>query len=179
MDEQLNTRWAVQLEKLVRENHPTHRTICRPLALSYYWTACESEYATDVMFAHPQRLARFIPAWCITGLRVSLVRTCCGFWATNPRPRRGQIRGGTQSSLKRRPEGLRLKHFVNGNSLKLYDKQGSVLRVETTINHPEEFKIWRAGKTTPNKSRAGASYGAAWPICRGAPESAGRPMNGI
>jgi hypothetical protein len=25
-------------------NHPTYRAICRPLALSYYWTACESEY---------------------------------------------------------------------------------------------------------------------------------------
>ena len=50
-----------------------------------------------------------------------------------------------------RPEGLRLKHFVNGNSLKLYDKQGSVLRVETTINHPEEFKVWRARENDPEQ----------------------------
>jgi hypothetical protein len=32
---------------------------------------------------------------------------------------------------------VRLKHVAGGNSLKVYDKQGSVLRVETTINNPK------------------------------------------
>jgi len=61
LDQQLNTRWAVELEGLVLENHPTYEAICRPIALSYYWTACESEYATDVMFARQQRLAQLYP----------------------------------------------------------------------------------------------------------------------
>ena len=46
----------------------------------------------------------------------------------------GNHQGEMLSSLKHRPEGLRLKHQANGNSIKLYDKQGSVLRVETTPN---------------------------------------------
>jgi hypothetical protein len=66
----------------------------------------------------------------------------------------GKFVGELNSSLKRRPEGLRVKHFVNGNSIKLYDKQGTVLRVETTINHPEEFKVWRA-KENDREQRLG------------------------
>ena len=42
-----------------------------------------------------------------------------------------------------RPEGVRIKHGVNGNSVKAYDKQGSVLRVETTINEPKDFRVFR------------------------------------
>jgi hypothetical protein len=61
LDGQLNTRWTAELQKLVLENHPTYRAICRPMDLSYYWGACESEYATDVMFAREQRLAQLYP----------------------------------------------------------------------------------------------------------------------
>src|SRR5665213_487606 len=35
-------------------------------------------------------------------------------------------------------------HRVNANSIKMYDKQGSVLRVETTINNTRDFKVFRA-----------------------------------
>jgi len=53
------------------------------------------------------------------------------------------FKGEVTSSLKQRPEGVRLRHTVNGNSVKVYDKQGSVLRVETTIVHPEHFRVYR------------------------------------
>ena len=36
-----------------------------------------------------------------------------------------------------------MKHQAGGNSLKLYDKQGSVLRVETTLNQPHAFRVYR------------------------------------
>jgi hypothetical protein len=41
------------------------------------------------------------------------------------------------------PEGVRLKHYAAGNSIKVYDKHGQVLRVETTLNHPEAFRVYR------------------------------------
>jgi len=46
------------------------------------------------------------------------------------------------TDLKRRPEGRRVKHRMKRNSIKMYDK-GSVLRVETAINIPREFKVLR------------------------------------
>jgi hypothetical protein len=51
------------------------------------------------------------------------------------------------SDFKRRAEGVRLKHSVNGNSVKLYDKaytpKGSVLRAETTIHNGDDFRVYR------------------------------------
>ncbi len=40
---------------------------------------------------------------------------------------------------------MRVKHRVGNNSLKLYNKEGSVLRVETTINEIRDFKELRPG----------------------------------
>jgi hypothetical protein len=155
LDDQLNTRWAVELEKLVLDNHPTYRDICRPLALSYYWTACESEYATDVMFACKQRLAQLYPRLVHHGIKSFGSLDVLRFLGHKPPANGvGKFAGELNSSLKARPEGLRIKHFVNGNSLKLYDKQGSVLRVETTINHPQEFKVWRAKENDPEQKKA-------------------------
>lgn len=36
-----------------------------------------------------------------------------------------------------------VKHSVEENSIKMYDKQGCVLRIETTINNPRRFRVRR------------------------------------
>jgi len=96
LDQQWNTRWAVELEKLVLENHPTYQAICRPIALSYYWTACESEYATEVMFARPQRLAQlYPPAGASRDQEFWQPGRASVFGPQAPGQRRGQIHRGT------------------------------------------------------------------------------------
>jgi hypothetical protein len=57
---------------------------------------------------------------------------------------------------KRRPEGWRVKYRLARNWVKVYDKS-SVLRVETTINNPREFRTLASSSTTT----AGASGGGA------------------
>lgn len=47
------------------------------------------------------------------------------------------------SRLRRRPEGIRIKHRLGSNHVKLYAKEGVSLRVETTINDPRDFKVLR------------------------------------
>ncbi len=37
----------------------------------------------------------------------------------------------------------RVKHTVQGNSVKAYDKEGHILRIETTINNARGFKVYR------------------------------------
>jgi hypothetical protein len=54
----------------------------------------------------------------------------------------GHYQGEATADLKRRPEGLRVKFRMKRNSIKMYDKW-SVLRIETTIDNPREFKILR------------------------------------
>jgi hypothetical protein len=42
---------------------------------------------------------------------------------------------------------------ANGNSIKMYDKVGQLLRVETTIVNPREFRVYRASETGSGKNR--------------------------
>jgi hypothetical protein len=106
----------------------------------YYWTLQESEYATDVMFTSRHALARIYP---------KLVRhvveqfSCRDMLRFLGRGGNGRFHGPASGNLKHRQEGVRVKHWVDENSIKMYDKQGSVLRVETTINNPRRFKVRR------------------------------------
>ena len=51
--------------------------------------------------------------------------------------------GEVCASYLERSEGLRVKHWLDENSIKMYDKQGSILRIETTINNARRFKVRR------------------------------------
>ena len=70
-----------------------------------------------------------------------------------PVPASGKVphrcRHEISSNVKERLEGVRLKHWLNGNSLKLYDK-GSVLRAETLIRDPGDFKVYRPTEGNPD-----------------------------
>jgi len=66
----------------------------------------------------------------------------------------GTFQGEVVSDLRQRPEGVRIKHKLNWNSVELYDKEGSVLRVETTINRPQDFKVWRLREGVPDDTPA-------------------------
>ena len=57
---------------------------------------------------------------------------------------------GDFSHLGTRCEGVRIKHAVDRNSVKMYDKQQSVLRVETTINNTRQMKVFRAAENNPD-----------------------------
>jgi hypothetical protein len=55
----------------------------------------------------------------------------------------GRFAGEVSTSYLQRVQGLRVKHWAEENSIKMYDKQGSVLRIETTINNVRRFKVRR------------------------------------
>ena len=50
MEQQHRTDWPGLLRSLVKQCHPLHEEISGPIEGEYYWTAAQSEYATDVMF---------------------------------------------------------------------------------------------------------------------------------
>ena len=126
------------------------------MSLGYYWSVSESEYATDVMFKSPAALARLYPALVQQGIQHFGSPDVLRFLGQKVQAN-GRVHGNHQgeiwSSLKHRPEGLRLKHQANGNSVKLYDKQGSVLRVETTLNRPHQFRVYRASERDPQQTK--------------------------
>jgi ribosomal protein S6E (S10) len=55
----------------------------------------------------------------------------------------GAFQGEVISSYRGRTEGVRIRHTVQGNSVKAYDKAGQLLRIETTINSARGFKVYR------------------------------------
>ncbi len=65
----------------------------------------------------------------------------------------GNFAGELVSDYKNRPEGIRVKHRVGANSVKMYDKQGKILRVETTLNDPKPFKVFRPLEGNPQGPR--------------------------
>jgi hypothetical protein len=61
----------------------------------------------------------------------------------------GNYRGVVQSDLKHRVQGIRLKHRAGWNTVKMYNKQPTVLRVETTINDARDLKSYRRKQNDP------------------------------
>jgi hypothetical protein len=55
----------------------------------------------------------------------------------------GKFAGEIMNDWKRRWPGARVKHWMKANWIKMYDKHGCVLRIETVINDPYEFKVRR------------------------------------
>lgn len=148
LDEQLRTPWAKVLDGLLEQAHPCHHQIRAPLGLSYYWSASESEYATDVLFRSPAALARLYPLFVRHGLSTFQSPDVLRFLGkSRPELFNGELKG----RLQHRPEGVRLKHVVNGNSLKIYDKEGQILRVEATINQPRDFRVFRPTRDDPSQ----------------------------
>jgi len=147
LDEQLQTDWPKLLDGLLAAAHPLHAELARPTGQRYYWTASQTEYATDVMFRDAGQLAALYPHWLHHGIRTFGSADVLRFLG---RRCPNNFTGEVTSTLKRRPEGVRLKHVADGNSLKMYDKEGSVLRVETTIVRPYPFKVYRPSESDPN-----------------------------
>jgi hypothetical protein len=156
MDRQLRRSWPWLLDGLRRLVHPQHEFITRSCPIDYYWSVDESEWATDLMFHSPADLARLYPRLLRHGMQTFGSGDVMRFLARNVPASgvRASFRGDVVSDLVRRPEGVRIKHRVKRNSIKMYDKQQSVLRVETTLIDPKDMKVFRAKQDDPDGPKA-------------------------
>lgn len=153
MDRQVRADWPVLLSEIARGLNPLHDTMFAAFPMEYYWSTYQSEWATDVMFGKAATLAHLYPRLVQHGLTTFLSPDVMRFLGRKAPPGGGlprRLEAEVVSDVKRRPEGVRIKHRVGENSVKMYDKQGSVLRVETTINDVEDFKTFRAPENKPD-----------------------------
>jgi hypothetical protein len=146
MDNQLHTSWPSLLKDIARTLNPVHDEIFKEFPAEYYWSAYQSEWATDIMFRSSEDLERLYPSLVYHAVATFSSPDVLRFLGRKIPPE-GIIppafAGEVVSDLKHRPEGIRVKHRVKSNSIKMYDKQGSILRIETTINDPSDFKVYR------------------------------------
>jgi hypothetical protein len=143
--------WTAFLNALARRVNPWLTGKDTLDTRGYYWTLRECEYATDVMFRRSQDLAKVYP----TLVRHAVEHfDCKDVLKFLGRGGNGRFQGEANGNLKYRSEGVRIKHWVDENSIKMYDKQSFVLRVETTINNARRFKVRRV--VTRNGERIAA-----------------------
>jgi hypothetical protein len=139
--EQVN--WVGVLSRYARQVNPLLRSLVAPM--QYYWVTAQAEYATDVLFRQRSDLEELMPRL--------LQHAMLYFGAGDVMSFLGRkLLGSFQGELvtdhfelalgKQRLPGRRIKHRMKVNWIKMYDK-ASVLRVETVINRPDEFRIRR------------------------------------
>lgn len=151
-DQQVRTNWSGVLAPIAAAVHPIHLEMFADYPMDYYWSCQDSEWASDILFKSPQALAKLYPQLIRHGMQnlsCEQVMRFLGRKVPTVGGPYGTFAGEVVSNLKQRPEGIRLKHYVNGNSVKMYDKQGSVLRIETTIIQPRDFKVFRGTQEDP------------------------------
>jgi hypothetical protein len=140
LDQLTTRRWAGLLRRLAARVNPLIHGSSGLSLRSYYWSLQESEFATDVLFQRPADLAAVYPALARHAIEAFGSQDVLRFLG---RRMGGRSTGEVTSSYLRRPEGLRVKHHVEENSIKMYDKAGRVLRIEVTINQPRRFLVYR------------------------------------
>ena len=106
----------------------------------YYWSVRESEFATDVIFATAADLRSIYPRLLHHAIEHFTTGDLLRFLG---RVVPGRFQGEAHSTLVHRPEGVRIRHWLDENSIKIYDKAARLLRVEMTLNNPDRFKVLR------------------------------------
>src|SRR5436190_13774805 len=133
--------WAVKrihqkLDEFAREYCPVYADF----AGGYHWSVDQCEYATDIVF-HQQ--ADLLPIYdhlartAIHTVKPDNIATFLG------RKLNTQFEGEMGNRFNIRIQGTRIKHTMGPASIKLYDKFGLILRIETTVTDLTFFKHYR------------------------------------
>ena len=154
LDEQLNVSWPTLLKDLARQVHPAHDTIfanCPEHVRDYYWSVAESEWASDVLFRDPREVLPLCERLAAYSLRVHGAADVMRFFGRQLRADgqpKANFQGEIHSDALAFAEGIRIKHWLQKNSAKMYN--ALLLRFEATINNPEPFKVWRTTEKDPD-----------------------------
>jgi hypothetical protein len=132
-------RWPRMLDRLARQANP-HLPMLRSAGVGpYWWVIDQAELATDLAFSSRQALEQLLPALVAHAASAFSAEDVLRFLGRKLHP---ALAAEVTTDARRRPEGWRVKHRLAANTIKLYDK-ANVLRIETTINDPSQFRVLR------------------------------------
>lgn len=110
------------------------------LGWSYHWSVDQAEYATDVLFISQKTLGQIyepLARLSVLTVRADHVATFLG------KKLNGNFTDEAGNRFDIRIQGTRIKHTLGPASIKMYDKFGLVLRIETTVNDLSFFQHYR------------------------------------
>jgi hypothetical protein len=128
---------------------PIHRSF----GASYHWSVDQCEHSTDIVFGKQADLQPIYENLSRTAIHTVRPDNIATFLGKKLVP---QFEGEMGNRFNIRIEATRIKHTMGPVSLKLYDKFGLILRIETTVNDLTFFKHYReAGVPTDRSSSVG------------------------
>lgn len=141
---QVDTRWIELLTSFVPEVFPSMSFFLND-GMNYTWTVWQSEWAKDYIFCDPQSLGQYLPSLVrhafLSGTSDRVLR-----YMGKPLMKNGQPYPNADPQVMTRlnqwQDGMRIRHWLDQNSLKCYNEQ-NVLRFEFTMNDPTKFLIYR------------------------------------
>jgi hypothetical protein len=114
--------------------------VIKQLGAGYHWSIMQIEYATDIVFRDRNALAPLYEAisrTAIHAVKPEHVATFLGRRLT------GNFSAELGNDFNTRIQGTRIRHQMGPATIKMYDKFGRVLRIETTTNDVSFFKHHR------------------------------------
>lgn len=106
----------------------------------YHWSIMQAEYATDIVFKRQSDLKPIYDELVRTAVHAVKADNIATFLGRS-------LHGGYQDEVgndfNTRIQGTRIKHHMGPVAIKMYDKHGLVLRIETTVNDVTFFKHHR------------------------------------
>jgi hypothetical protein len=125
-----------RLDQVAKEFCP----VLRHFPSGYHWTLMQVEFATDVAFKFQRDLGPLYETIVRTAIHTVKPEQVATFLG---RKLHGTYQGEIGNDFHTRIEGTRIKHHMGRVSIKMYDKQGIILRIETTVNDVSFFKHHR------------------------------------
>ncbi len=133
----------IDIKKLHRIFNKAAREYCpviRHFPQGYHWSIMQVEYATDIIFKSHGDLATIyedIVRTCVHSVEADRISMFLGKKLT------GKYKGELGSRFRTRIEGNCITHFMDKTGIKMYDKFGLVVRIETYSNDITFFKHYR------------------------------------
>ncbi|MHB8277106.1 MAG: hypothetical protein ACYDIA_05585 [Candidatus Humimicrobiaceae bacterium] len=112
--------------------------LSRVWKLSYHWSVKQIEYATDIMFKSEEGLNKHYEDLV---KQIALSTAPEDIMTFLGKKLKGDQTGKVQTSYKQTYFGIRIKHQNRNIIIKIYNKAGSVLRIEITFNNVSELRV--------------------------------------
>jgi hypothetical protein len=129
---------------------PLHKILDRYAALfcpavtqlktAYHWSLMQVEYATDIVFKRAEDLRDLYETLTRTAIHAVKADDVATFLG---RKLHANYQGPLGGDFSTRIEGTRIRHHMGPASIKMYDKFGFILRIESTTNDVSFFKHHR------------------------------------
>jgi hypothetical protein len=107
---------------------------------TYHWTIMQAELATDLVFHSPEALGAVYAALSRLAICVVKVEDVATFVGRPLAPAHVE---SARSRFQTQIQGTRIRHQYGPVSVKMYDKHGFSLRIETTVHDVSFFRLHR------------------------------------